>query len=92
MPALTCAEKKAAYQHVMAEVFGLHPDSDVHKCLREHGFDNILDLTSISDNDIDLLSYMKTDDAGKPTGDYIPLVRGKKSLLKLFKIFHQRYH
>ena len=71
----------------MLEVLDLDPGSTVHLALQNHGYDNIINLTSMSDDDIDLLSYHETDANNEPLGDSVPLARGRKGLLKNLKAF-----
>ena len=81
MVAMTRTEGKAAFVHLMDNVFGLKTDKFLTTAITHAGYSDIRDVVTISDTDIDLLQYPDAN------GDMKDVPKYQKTLLKIFKCF-----
>ena len=77
---LTRAKAAAAFDHVLNVVFEVPKDGPLYKALMKSGDTDIRDTISLSEADIDSLTYDKSD-----TETDVPLSRRDKVLLRIFK-------
>jgi hypothetical protein len=78
---LTRGQLVAARNHVLHNVLDLGADSTTEQALDYSGFDNILYLVNMSQQDIESLTH---DDGN---GTQIPLLRARMNLLSIFQEF-----
>ncbi len=72
----------AAFDHVLNVVFGVPKDGPLYKALVKSGDIDMWDVISLSEPDINSLTYDKSD-----TETDIPLPRHEKVLLHIFKYY-----
>ena len=72
----------AAFDHVLTVVFGAPKDGPLYKALVKSGDVDMRDVISLSESDIDSLTYDKSD-----TKTDTPLSRHDKVLLCIFKYY-----
>ncbi len=77
---LTRTKVSAAFDHVLTVVFGVPKDGPLYKALVKSGDTDMRDVISLSESDIDSLTYDKSD-----TETDIPLARHEKVLRCIFK-------
>ena len=78
---LTRQEAQAAFNHVLDNVIGCGDNSPLKSALQHEGFDDIFALITISDEDIDSLSYKDPSNASS----FIPIPGGDKNLVRIFR-------
>jgi len=79
---LTQTKVTAAFDHTLTVVFGVPKDGPLYKALVKSGDIEMRDVISLSESDIDSLTYDKSD-----TKTGIPLARHEKVLLCIFKYY-----
>jgi len=78
---LTRVEAKEAFNHVLDNVLGRGDGTPLKSALLANGCDDIGALATILPADLDTLTYQ---DIAKP-GSYLPVSKGDKSIVRLFK-------
>ena len=69
----TRSDSAAAYGHLIQNIAGLKPDSDIVQALELYGLKSLPDLMDMERSDINNLEYKDK------AGDMIPLHRGKSN-------------
>ena len=59
---LTKEQNKAAFEHILLNIWGVHPDSTIHKSFQHHGFEEWVGaLVDLRDDEVKLMKFVDDD-------------------------------
>ena len=86
---ITRQQATAVYEHMMLEFLRVPMDSPIGLALSRNEINNLLDVVSLTFDDVDSLTYIPATVEGQPGAGPMPLMLGHRNMLKVFLKWHE---